>query len=173
MVIKEEVQRVYGGLNKYQQRFVSETNHLFEQVSPSVLKESSFIDFNSDDGILEIFLEHVETNDSPILFIVHRDMIEISCSGFDYYMDSIKQGLFNNLPEVVFYDKVVEFVSSILTGEFVVNLYLDKGKSVRSEILWKDDKYPYSQKNYSMLISLFVKKELEKKEIFVKPFIGL
>lgn len=134
-------------------------------------KETNFVNYNADRGVFEICLEHMEAPEMSIVFLIHKDMIEISCLGFDYYMDSIKKSLFSNVPENEFSIKVKEFTAFVLKGKFKVNLYSNKKKIVESELIWDEKKYPSSKKTHTVLNFLNKKKVLEKEEVNIKSFI--
>jgi len=171
MIINEEINKQLECLNEYQGNFIDTTMDLFKLVKSEKIKENSFVNYNAKSGILEICLEHMEVSEMSIVFLIHKDMIEISCLGFEFYLDSIKKALFSNVPENEFRIKVKEFTAFVLKGKFKVNLYSNKKKIVESELVWDENKYPSSKKTHTVLNFLNKKKVLEKEEVNIKSFI--
>ncbi|MFA6404347.1 MAG: hypothetical protein WCX31_22375 [Salinivirgaceae bacterium] len=171
MILQEEIEKQIKNLNEYQKKFIETTKDLFSIIPSEKIRSTSFVNFNTKSKILEIYIEHIDMPDIPLLFIIHGDMIEISCSEFEYYMDSIGKALFNGLQKEEFYSNVKDFVNSTLRGKFNINLYSYKGKIVKSEIVWNDNIYPSYQRSYILLSFLSKKRVLKKEEINIKSFI--
>jgi hypothetical protein len=169
MIIIDEIYKLTDNLNQYQRKFVEITKDLFSKIPEKHLSEECFVKFNVKSKLLEISLIHVESSDIPILYIIHSDMIEISCSSFIYFLDPMNKALFKEFSDIEFWIEAKRFIEATLKGNFWLTITYYKRKAISTEIFWKENRYP----SYKQIHSFFYKKKkaIVQKHLCSKNFV--
>ncbi len=170
MILYKEIESLYHKLNGYQKEFLKNAGELFFKIPQKNIGLKSNVRFDIKNNMLEITLVHSENPEMLLLFIIHEDMIEIWCSEYVYYLDSMKNALFFGLQKEEFYYEVKEFVKDVLNAKFKLISYSYNGKKLKSEIIWKNKEKYDRKRNYYILGFLHRRRVVQKTEVCIKSF---
>lgn len=170
MNIEKSLNTYYNQLNDFQKSILQACEGVFQDIDEKQLKGESFINYCSDNGILDMGLTHKNSSEQSILLLFHSEFVEVFVLEYNYSWWPPDDYLTDKAEREKYNQTIATFVKNALGAKFITEENWRGEALFNSKIIWEDEKIESLRGSFFLFPWFYKKRKMRHTQTHYNSF---